>query len=169
MCKPLDIGNAAFVSHADGVRDAPAVCLSLARPLIIVSAGDTPPLSACIASLRYDERTRLPSVALDRGGRSQHLQLRSNPPQYVYSTAPLTASDGTPVAAPTPGAGGHSLALHDRQVLMHPNFRDFPTTAITVEFWMYSVDTCRPGVPFSYAAGERASRRRVVRLLPAAV
>lgn len=39
------------------------------------------------------------------------------------------------------------------QVVMHPNFNDFPSTAITVEFWMWSVDTCRPGVPFSYAHG----------------
>ncbi len=36
---------------------------------------------------------------------------------------------------------------------MVPEFQDFPSTAITVEFWMQSVDTCRPGVPFSYAHG----------------
>jgi hypothetical protein len=36
---------------------------------------------------------------------------------------------------------------------MVPEFHDFPSTAITVEFWMQSVDTCRPGVPFSYAHG----------------
>ena len=36
---------------------------------------------------------------------------------------------------------------------MVPEFHDFPSTAITVEFWMRSVDTCRPGVPFSYAHG----------------
>ena len=40
------------------------------------------------------------------------------------------------------------------QVLILPNFHDFPTDAITVEFWMNSIDTCRPGVPFSYAHGE---------------
>jgi hypothetical protein len=36
---------------------------------------------------------------------------------------------------------------------MVPEFHDFPSTAVTVEFWMLSVDTCRPGVPFSYAHG----------------
>lgn len=40
------------------------------------------------------------------------------------------------------------------QVLILPNFHDFPSDAITVEFWMNSIDTCRPGVPFSYAHGE---------------
>jgi hypothetical protein len=40
------------------------------------------------------------------------------------------------------------------QVLILPNFNDFPSDAITVEFWMNSIDTCRPGVPFSYAHGE---------------
>ena len=39
------------------------------------------------------------------------------------------------------------------QVLLHPNFKNFPDKAITVEFWMWSVDTCRDGVPFSYAVG----------------
>ncbi len=39
------------------------------------------------------------------------------------------------------------------QVLIHTNFSNFPSTAITVEFWMWSVDGCRPGVPFSYATG----------------
>jgi hypothetical protein len=39
------------------------------------------------------------------------------------------------------------------QVMLHTNFKDFPSTAITVEFWMWSVDGCRQGVPFSYAAG----------------
>ena len=37
------------------------------------------------------------------------------------------------------------------QVLMLTNFKDFPSTALTVEFWMWSVDTCRDGVPISYA------------------
>jgi hypothetical protein len=40
------------------------------------------------------------------------------------------------------------------QVLILPNFQDFPSDALTVEFWMMSVDTCRPGVPFSYAVGQ---------------
>lgn len=39
-------------------------------------------------------------------------------------------------------------------MLLLPHFADFPATAITVEFWMMSVDTCRKGTPFSYATGE---------------
>jgi len=97
--------------------------------------------------------TALAPVALDRSGNKNHLELRSNPPQWVYSTAPLTEPDGAPVPPPTPGAAGYALALHDRQVLMLPSFDDFPAEAITVEFWMNSIDTCRPGVPFSYAHG----------------
>ncbi|MEW5305376.1 MAG: hypothetical protein WDW36_007919 [Sanguina aurantia] len=93
-------------------------------------------------------------MALDTSGAGNHLQLRSNTPLYVYSTAPLTNSEGVLVPPPKPGAGGYSLALHDKQVLMHSNFRDFPSTALTLEFWMWSVDACRQGVPFSYAHGE---------------
>ncbi len=40
------------------------------------------------------------------------------------------------------------------QVLLLTNFNDFPSTELTLEFWMWSIDTCRKGVPFSYAAGE---------------
>jgi len=36
---------------------------------------------------------------------------------------------------------------------MLTNFQDWPADAITVEFWMKSVDKCRKGVPFSYATG----------------
>jgi hypothetical protein len=44
---------------------------------------------------------------------------------------------------------------------------------ITAEFWMLSVDACRKGVPFSYAAGsygagDNAVRARAARLLRAA-
>lgn len=38
--------------------------------------------------------------------------------------------------------------------MLLPDFKDFPSTALTVEFWMWSVDTCRDGVPFSYATDE---------------
>lgn len=31
------------------------------------------------------------------------------------------------------------------QVLLRTNFDDFPSTALTLEFWMWSVDACRPG------------------------
>jgi hypothetical protein len=175
-----------------------------------------------------------------------HLELRSNSPQWVYSTAPLVKPDGTPVDHPQAGAAGYAMSLNDRQVsfgrvgfwgrsfrvqsagtglaarwwvqglravpiagtngfavtqlqsspawqcpslahhmpflnpppsfapppcvphlrgcpcppppgpqvLILPNFHDFPSDAITVEFWMNSIDTCRPGVPFSYAHGD---------------
>ncbi|KAL6765981.1 concanavalin A-like lectin/glucanase domain-containing protein [Haematococcus lacustris] len=97
-------------------------------------------------------------IALDSSGNNNHLALRSNPPLFVYSTAPLAFSDGRPVALPLPGAGGYSLALSDQQVLLRTNFKNFPSTALTLEFWMWSVDTCRPGVPFSYAAGQYEKR-----------
>lgn len=93
------------------------------------------------------------AVALDRTANKNHLELRSNSPQWVYSYAPLVKPDGTPVDPPAAGAAGHAMALHDQQVLILPNFQDFPSEAITVEFWMQSIDTCRPGVPFSYAHG----------------
>ncbi len=143
-------------------------------------------------------RSRLPRACVwcccpRRSGSGNHLALRSNPPLYVYSTAPLAFSDGRPVAPPLPGAGGYSLALNDKQVrladalrpltrsrrssvpflLSSPgpgactrllgvqaqvalltDFHDFPSSELTLEFWMWSVDTCRPGVPFSYASGQ---------------
>ncbi len=39
------------------------------------------------------------------------------------------------------------------QVLMLPAFHSFPGNQLTLEFWMMSMDRCRPGVPFSYATG----------------
>ena len=39
------------------------------------------------------------------------------------------------------------------QVLLATNFQNFPSTAVTVELWMWSVDGCNQGVPFSYATG----------------
>lgn len=39
------------------------------------------------------------------------------------------------------------------QALILNNFKDWPSSAITVEFWMWSVDKCRRGVPVSYATG----------------
>jgi hypothetical protein len=93
-------------------------------------------------------------LAVDLGPSKNHLVLRSNPPTWSYSYAPLVTPDGTPVSKPAAGAAGYAMALHDRQVLILPDFHDFPGTELTVEFWMLSVDTCRPGVPFSYAHGE---------------
>lgn len=87
-----------------------------------------------------------------RGGKD--LKLGTIAPSFQYSEAPLTAADGTPLAKPHPGKMGHALKLHDKQVLMLHDFHDFPSNALTVEFWMWSIDTCREGVPFSYAHGE---------------
>lgn len=39
------------------------------------------------------------------------------------------------------------------QAVILNNFKDWPSAAITVEFWMWSVDRCRRGVPVSYATG----------------
>jgi len=94
------------------------------------------------------------TLVTDGSGHGQHLALRSRPPQMVYSTAPLAHADGRPLRQPAPGAAGYSLALSDQQVLLAPNFTDFPATAITLEFWMWSTDVCRAGVPVSYAVGD---------------
>jgi hypothetical protein len=52
----------------------------------------------------------------------------------------------------------HYFPFH-AQVLIHTNFEGFPSTAITLEFWMWSVDGCRQGVPFSYALGSHEGKR----------
>ena len=36
---------------------------------------------------------------------------------------------------------------------MVPEFKGWPSAAITVSFWMWSMDLCRGGVPVSYATG----------------
>lgn len=82
-----------------------------------------------------------------------NLKLGSITPSYQYSYAPLTDIDGRPLSDPRPGFNGYALHLTDRQVLMKENFQGFPDKAITVEFWMWSMDACREGVPFSYALG----------------
>jgi cysteine-rich repeat protein len=85
---------------------------------------------------------------------SNNLFFATDAPLWVYSTAPLAAADGSPVALPAPGSAGHALRLGDQQVLINRNFKDFPEKAFTIEFWMLSTDTCNAGVPFSYAAGD---------------
>jgi len=45
-----------------------------------------------------------------------NLELRSNSPQWVYSTAPLVKPDGTPVDHPQAGAAGYAMQLNDKQV-----------------------------------------------------
>lgn len=37
------------------------------------------------------------------------------------------------------------------KVLSLPNFKDFPSSAMTVEFWMWTGDHCNEGAPISYA------------------
>ncbi|KAK9863294.1 hypothetical protein WJX84_001190, partial [Apatococcus fuscideae] len=81
------------------------------------------------------------------------LDLWADAPRWEYSTAPLADANGRPLDAPQAGAGGSAMYLSDQQVLMLSNFKNFPTKAITVEFWMWSVDACRQGTPFSYATG----------------
>eukprot|EP00210_Caulerpa_lentillifera_P004763 g4547.t1 len=95
------------------------------------------------------ERTR---YFMDKTGQFM-LSLGSIGPGFQYSTAPLTKSNGDPVDGPKPGYTGYALELNDQQLLMLRDFKDFPSKAITVEFWMWSIDSCRQGVPFSYANG----------------
>eukprot|EP00210_Caulerpa_lentillifera_P004747 g4531.t1 len=84
------------------------------------------------------------------------LHLGSDGPGFQFSTAPLAKANGDPIEGPRPGYNGYALELNDRQLLMYRDFHDFPTNAITVEFWMWSIDTCRRGTPFSYALGPYA-------------
>ncbi|KAL4422517.1 hypothetical protein ABPG75_008714 [Micractinium tetrahymenae] len=79
------------------------------------------------------------------------LILGADAPLWVYSTAPLATPDGSPVQPPTAGSGGYAMFLSDQQVLIAKNMA-MPPDEITVELWMRSTDTCRMGVPFSYAA-----------------
>jgi hypothetical protein len=51
-------------------------------------------------------------------------------------------------------SSGHAIELSDQQVLINNAMRAFPSTSITVEFWMRSVDKCFKGTPISYATGE---------------
>ncbi len=60
----------------------------------------------------------------------------------------LAAADLAEVAV-----SGYALGLSDQQVLINSAMRDFPSAAITVEFWMRSVDKCHAGAAFSYATG----------------
>ena len=91
----------------------------------------------------------------DNGNR--YLELGSVAPAFQFSTVPLSDADGIPAELPKPGYMGYVLELTDKQLLMLRNFHDFPSEAITVEFWMWSIDACREGVPFSYAHGEYQS------------
>ncbi|DBA68967.1 TPA: hypothetical protein ACH3X2_013140 [Trebouxia sp. C0005] len=95
------------------------------------------------------------SIVVDsaRGSPDKALYLWSDAPRFEVSTAPLADREGQAVQLPDTFYGDHALFLSDQQVLLVTNFHDFPATAVTVEFWMWSVDNCNQGVPFSYAAG----------------
>lgn len=91
-------------------------------------------LTVCAARRKVSEDGQI--TVQDKSGKGGNvLLLRSSAPQFVYSTAPLSTSDGKPVKGPQPGAGGYSLALHDKQVLMHTNFQVSARTA-----WWYPVE-----------------------------
>ena len=70
----------------------------------------------------------------DDAGRN-HLYLGSPAPSWQYSTAPLTDDKGAPVQPPKAGAAGYALRLGPSNVLMVPEFKGFPSAAITIEFW----------------------------------
>jgi len=82
-----------------------------------------------------------------------NLKLGGSGPTWHLSYCPLERDDGQPVEFPRPGTAGFALELDDQQVLMLENFKDFPSHALTLEFWMWSADKCRKGSPFSYATG----------------
>lgn len=105
-------------------------------------------------TLEYDFKTE-ESLVPNRGSTGAHndLVLGADAPMWVTSTVPL-ALDTAHIDRPRPSDSDWSLKLHDKQVIMHPNFADFPEKAITVEFWMLSSDACNYGTPFSYATGE---------------
>ena len=58
----------------------------------------------------------------------------------------------SPQAAATVPGLRDSAALRVQALILN-DFKDWPSSAITVEFWMWSVDKCRRGVPVSYATG----------------
>jgi len=82
-----------------------------------------------------------------------NLKLGGSGPTWHLSYCPLENEEGQPVELPRPGTAGYALELDDQQVLMLENFQQFPSHAVTLEFWMWSADKCRKGTPFSYATG----------------
>ena len=123
------------------------------RPLEKVSRAEVPVLEY----LFQDAPTRVAKNTGRTGGSgmiSNDLQLSGSSAFWEYSTAPLmNPQTGKPVEGPKAGSAGYAFKLDDQQVLMVSDFKNFPSSAITVEFWMWSTDTCREGVPFSYATG----------------
>ncbi|EFJ52955.1 hypothetical protein VOLCADRAFT_86476 [Volvox carteri f. nagariensis] len=90
------------------------------------------------AALYLDGQPRVPFYKSDFGA--------------VEERSPLEGGVGSRLAAGSSRDGGGALVLG--QVLLLPNFLDFPSSSLTLEFWMTSIDRCRPGVPFSYAVGD---------------
>ena len=72
--------------------------------------------------------------------------------KFYLKLCPLLVLISNPMVEKSSGRRPE-CAWQSWQVLMVSNFQNFPTTAITVEFWMWSVDACREGTPFSYATG----------------
>lgn len=100
----------------------------------------------------YDSNT----VVKDGSLYKNHLYLGGNTPIWDLSNAPLlerTSEDEIDHVDPQAGAAGSSLMLNDAQAVILEDFEEFPGRQLTVEFWMWSVDSCRKGVPFSYATG----------------
>ena len=107
----------------------------------------------------YDDESMFdnPFRVADLSGNKNDMYLGGSTPVWQISTAPLIeveASGNLMYREPVPGAAGSSLMLMDAQTVLSENFANFPSSAITVEFWMWSVDKCRQGTPFSYATGD---------------
>jgi len=158
-------GAMANVRIYDGVVNDPEVVRTLAgsmQPLeqmhdVLSSKRlGLPPVAAVYEfapeNMHMDAETGQPDTARDLGSHLNHLMLGSTSASYVLSNAPMMRA-GRPAAKPQPGAAGHALYLSDQQVAIVSEFKGFPSTAITIEFWMRSTDRCREGVPFSYATG----------------
>lgn len=75
-----------------------------------------PQLCDITADLHDPSSSLLPTPPPPHTANKNNLELRSNSPQWVYSTAPLVKPDGTPVDGPQAGAAGYAMSLNDAQV-----------------------------------------------------
>jgi len=73
----------------------------------------------------------------------------SDAPHQPLSLSVPAFKRGDPAAGAF--AAGHAVSFSQSQALVGADFRTFPASAATVEFWMRSTDKCRTGTPFSYA------------------
>ena len=95
--------------------------------------------------------SELPELCFSPKFKSWNLWLHASTPRHLPVGAITELLKAMALKKPS---GRHPECVwQSRQVLMLSNFQNFPTTAITVEFWMWSVDACRQGTPFSYATG----------------